>query len=117
GGGKGGTSGQWSNGSYFSNGAGGLPTAITINSNLTEISRKLGNAGIAANQTNHVGGSSVSPEGNWGAGGDGANGVGDLGWGLGGGGASGGLLVCRYSNISEKIQYMTLIVGEPGLAT
>ncbi|OFD29148.1 sperm-activating peptide [Acinetobacter baumannii] len=117
GGGKGGTSGQWSNGSYFSNGAGGLPTAITINSNITEISRKLGNAGIAANQTNHVGGASVSPEGNWGAGGDGANGVGDLGWGLGGGGASGGLLVCRYSNISEKIQYMTLIVGEPGLAT
>ncbi|KCY38248.1 hypothetical protein J705_4187, partial [Acinetobacter baumannii 1505311] len=117
GGGKGGTSGQWSNGSAFSNGAGGLAGVITVTSNITEISRKLGNAGTAANQTNHKGGASVSPEGNWGAGGDGANGVGDLGWGLGGGGASGGLLVCRYSNISEKIQYMTLIVGEPGVAT
>ncbi|EMH8987652.1 phage tail protein [Acinetobacter baumannii] len=117
GGGKGGTSGQWSNGSAFSNGAGGLAGVITVTSNITEISRKLGNAGTAANQTNHKGGASVSPEGNWGAGGDGANGVGDDGWALGGGGASGGLLICRYVNSTEKTQYMTLVVGEPGVAT
>ncbi len=86
GGGKGGTSGQWSN-------------------------------GTAANQTNHKGGASVSPVSNWGAGGDGANGVGDDGWALGGGGASGGLLICRYVNSTEKTQYMTLVVGEPGVAT
>ncbi|MDB0200271.1 sperm-activating peptide, partial [Acinetobacter baumannii] len=55
GGGKGGTSGQWSNGSAFSNGAGGLAGVITVTSNITEISRKLGNAGTAANQTNHKG--------------------------------------------------------------
>ncbi|EPV5046053.1 phage tail protein, partial [Acinetobacter baumannii] len=59
GGGKGGTSGQWSNGSAFSNGAGGLAGVITVTSNITEISRKLGNAGTAANQTNHKGGASV----------------------------------------------------------
>ncbi|MFX4789282.1 phage tail protein, partial [Acinetobacter baumannii] len=47
GGGKGGTSGQWSNGSAFSNGAGGLAGVITVTSNITEISRKLGNAGTA----------------------------------------------------------------------
>ncbi|HDV0593319.1 TPA: phage tail protein, partial [Acinetobacter baumannii] len=41
GGGKGGTSGQWSNGSAFSNGAGGLAGVITVTSNITEISRKL----------------------------------------------------------------------------
>ncbi|WFT02523.1 phage tail protein [Acinetobacter baumannii] len=117
GGGKGGTSGQWSNGSAFSNGAGGLAGVITVTSNITEISRKLGNAGTAANQTNHKGGASVSPVSNWGAGGDGANGVGDDGWALGGGGASGGLLICRYVNSTEKTQYMTLVVGEPGVAT
>lgn len=66
GGGKGGTSGQWSNGSAFSNGAGGLAGVITVTSNITEISRKLGNAGTAANQTNHKGGASVSPVSNWG---------------------------------------------------
>lgn len=117
GGGKGGTSGQWSNGSAFSNGAGGLAGVITVTSNITEISRKLGNAGTAANQTNHKGGASVSPVSNWGAGGDGANGVGDDGWALGGGGASGGLLICRYVNSTEKTQYMTLVVGEAGHTT
>ncbi|USX67841.1 phage tail protein [Acinetobacter baumannii] len=35
GGGKGGTSGQWSNGSAFSNGAGGLAGVITVTSNIT----------------------------------------------------------------------------------
>ncbi|ADI90449.1 sperm-activating peptide [Acinetobacter oleivorans] len=117
GGGKGGTSGQWSNGSAFSNGAGGLASAITVTSSITEISRKLGNAGTASNQLNHKGGASVSTVSNWGAGGDGANGVGDDGWALGGGGASGGLLICRYSNTSEKTQYMTLVVGEAGHIT
>ncbi|MGU2914461.1 phage tail protein, partial [Acinetobacter baumannii] len=67
--------------------------------------------------TNHKGGASVSPVSNWGAGGDGANGVGDDGWALGGGGASGGLLICRYVNSTEKTQYMTLVVGEAGHTT
>ncbi|PAM43839.1 sperm-activating peptide, partial [Acinetobacter baumannii] len=96
-----------SNGSAFSNGAGVLAAVITLTSNITEMSRKVGNAGTAPNQTNPKGGASVSPVSNWGAGGDGANGVGDDGWALGGGGASGGLLICRYVNSTEKPQYMT----------
>lgn len=112
-GGVGGELGWWDNGSAWRNGdfgAGGAFTALAV---MGDVKGTKGNNGNAL-AYNRKGGDSLSPVGEYGAGGAGGAGAGSGDEGLGAGGGSGALLECTYINNEEKIIYLRLIVGTGG---
>lgn len=119
GGGQGGVSGQWSNGSWLHNGLAGSGGQINLASSTAEFSIESityipGNDAPKATISNHIGAASVSTIGNWGAGGNGADGVGDEGHGYGGGGGSGAYVLFKITNMTDETQSITLVVGGGG---
>lgn len=110
----GGPSGQWSNGSYFNEGAeSDPPGSYQLSSNANLVVFTEGNYG-GKTMGNHSGGVSVSPVSNWGKGGNGSDGGGDNGHGFGTGGASGSCLTMEYTNTSTATQYLSLTIGDGG---
>lgn len=106
GGGKSGTSGAWANGSAYRNGAAGAGgTASGGNTTNTN-----GNSGTAS-QTNQAGGAAIE---GYGAGSKGEPGTGDEGWSYGGGGGSGAYIDHTYSNDTDALVTLTLVIGSGG---
>lgn len=113
-GGGGGPSGQWSNGSYFNEGAeSDPPGSYQLSNDANLISFSAGNYG-GKTMGNHSGGVSVSPVSNWGKGGNGSDGGGDNGHGFGTGGSSGSCLFMTYTNNAAATKYLSLTIGAGG---
>ncbi|WP_111857852.1 phage tail protein [Acinetobacter sp. CFCC 10889] len=112
-GGHGGPCGHWSNGSSMIDGTEGTRGGIYVSELVTQDSKVLGIIG-GNKLADHKGGISVSVVGQYGAGGNGADGVGDDGRAFGTGGTSGGYAKIKYKNTTEAIQTLTLVVGAGG---
>lgn len=117
-GGLAGTDGHWANGSAYNDGTGGAgglgftspPLLIPASTSAVTV-----NAGLPGNNSvfDHLGGNS-GRFANRGAGGNGADGVGDNGYAFGGGGGEGGFIDFIVSNNTSDPIGVNLLVGFAG---
>lgn len=118
GGGKKGTGGVWGNGSSFSNGTAGLGGTNTITADSSfeiQINQKGNDAVIGSRWETQKGGTAIASSiGAVNGGGNGATGIGDERWSFGGGGGSGGRLKAKFTNTTEEVITLNLIVGAKG---
>lgn len=120
GGGGGGIGANWGNGSSYSNGQGGLGGVndVTAKGVFTVTENKPGvKPPIGSRWSRQVGGASQAsdaPATMNGAGGLGANGVGDEQWSYGGGGGSGGVIRATFKNTTANPVNLSLVIGPPG---
>lgn len=121
GGGKGGTSGSWGNGSSYRNGRpgnGGINSITGLIANVKVLASIDGNAGIESSRWGRQpGGVATSLDSGLevnNAGGLGAIGIGDERWSYGGGGGSGAYLLVEYKNLGGTDVEFDLIVGASG---
>lgn len=118
GGGVQGTGGAWGNGSSYSNGEAGLGGSNTViaDSNFEiQINQKGNNAVIGSRYSTQAGGTAISSSiGAVNGGGAGATGIGDERWSYGGGGGSGGRLKVKFTNTTEEVITLNLVVGAKG---
>lgn len=118
GGGRKGTGGIWSNGSSYSNGTAGLggTNKITADSSFEiQINQKGNDAIIGSRWETQKGGTAIASSiSAVNGGGNGATGIGDERWSFGGGGGSGGRLKAKFTNTTEEVITLNLIVGAKG---
>ncbi len=122
GGGKKGTGGRWGNGSHYFNGEAGVGGENTIaadlylDSNFEILINQKGNDAVIGSrwETQKGGAALPSSIGAINGGGDGATGVGDERWSYGGGGGSGGRLKIKFTNTTEEVVTLNLVVGTKG---
>ena len=118
GGGKGGTFGQWANGSAYYNGVAGLGGTNTVTADSSfeiQTNQKGNDAVIGSRWETQKGGTAIASSiGAVNGGGNGATGIGDERWSFGGGGGSGGRLKVKYTNTTEEVITFNLTVGASG---
>lgn len=118
GGGKKGTGGVWGNGSSYSNGTaglGGLNTIVADSNFEIQLNQKGNDAVIGSRWETQKGGAAIqSSIGAVNGGGAGATGIGDERWSFGGGGGSGARLQVEFTNTTEELITLNLVVGAKG---